>query len=267
MPEISYAIGLDLGQASDYSALCVVEREADGEARAAYTVRELHRWKLGTPYTRIVGDVAALAAKPPLPDSALVVDATGVGRAVVDLFRSAELPARLVPVTITGVMLAPRPQEGGAWHTPKKDLVGVMMTLIQAGRFHIVPTLKYAKVLGREIQEFRVRVTAAGNETFEPLRARDHDDCVLSVALACWYCERGHPAQIHVLDPQGPGTPPAGQLPGVAMWEGGPTHEEYAAELEKLKQRPPQFGVPDDLDPWGEWRRREPPATWTESWT
>jgi hypothetical protein len=30
-------------------------------------------------------------------------------------------------------------------------------------------------------------MTAAGNETFESWRERDHDDLVLSVALACWH--------------------------------------------------------------------------------
>ena len=49
-----YLIGLDLGQARDYSALAVVERarepHPDGGGRlvSRYAVRHLRRWPLGT---------------------------------------------------------------------------------------------------------------------------------------------------------------------------------------------------------------------------
>jgi hypothetical protein len=72
-----FIVGLDLGQATDYTALAVVERTfktdpADPNWRISdYAVRHLHRWKLGTPYTVIVADLAALARRPPLPGSPL----------------------------------------------------------------------------------------------------------------------------------------------------------------------------------------------------
>jgi hypothetical protein len=190
-----YLIGLDLGQAQDYSALCVVERthgpDVNEPARAVnhYGVRHLHRWQLGTPYAAIVADVATLTARPPLPGAALVLDATGVGRAVVEMFRGANLPVKLVPATITAGHEAAR-TPGGGWSVPKKDLVAVMQTLVQFRRFHVAPALAEAAALGRELQQFRVKVTAAGNETFEAWRERDHDDLVLAVALACWFGER-----------------------------------------------------------------------------
>ncbi len=202
----TFTVGLDLGQAQDYSALCVVERSVvpepgTGRNVGYHAVRHLHRWKLGTPYTDIVEDVAELTARHPLPGSTLAVDATGVGRAVVDMFRVADLPVRMVPISITGVTNA-HPADRGAWFVPKKDLVAVIQTLIHGDRLYIVPELKDAKILGKEIRQFRVKVTTAGNETFEALRERDHDDMVLSVALACWYHERGGNRVIfHVLDP------------------------------------------------------------------
>ncbi len=202
----TFTVGLDLGQAQDYSALCVVERsvvEEQGTGRKVgyHAVRHLHRWKLGTPYTDIVQDVYELTQRHPLPGATLAVDATGVGRAVVDLFRVADLSVRLVPISITGVTNA-HPADRGAWFVPKKDLVAVIQTLIHGDRLYIVPELKDAKILGKEIRQFRVKVTAAGNETFEALRERDHDDMVLSVALACWYHERGGNRIIfHVMDP------------------------------------------------------------------
>ena len=40
--------------------------------------------------------------------------------------------------------------------------------------------------LARELETFQVKLTQAGNETFESWRERDHDDLVLAVALGCW---------------------------------------------------------------------------------
>jgi hypothetical protein len=36
------------------------------------------------------------------------------------------------------------------------------------------------------MNNFQVRITAAGNETFGPWRERAHDDLVFALALACW---------------------------------------------------------------------------------
>jgi hypothetical protein len=194
-----YIVGLDLGQAQDYSALCVVERtfETDpddpGRRQSAYGVRHLRRWQLGTPYTAVVADLADLAVRKPLPGSPLVVDATGVGRPVIELIRAADLPLWVSPVVIHGGHELGSGPDGSA-HVPKKDLVGVMQTLVQFRRFRISPALPDAKVLGRELQQFRVKVSLlTGTETFEAWREREHDDLVLSVALACWFGERHGP--------------------------------------------------------------------------
>jgi hypothetical protein len=45
------------------------------------------------------------------------------------------------------------------------------------------------ELLIKEFLAFRVKITAAANETFEAWRERDHDDMVLAVALACWLGE------------------------------------------------------------------------------
>ena len=102
-------------------------------AVSTYAVRDLRRWPLRTPYTRIVDDVSRLvgvdlpsgARRPdqsPLRRPALVVDATGVGAAVVDLFRAArnrgQLQANLLAVLITaGNSTSPGEY---AMHVPKK---------------------------------------------------------------------------------------------------------------------------------------------------
>ena len=87
-----YILGLDRGQASDYSALCVLEKNEgpvgpDGKATGVYGCPGLKRWQLGTAYPTIVAELAPLVEKPPLGGAHLVLGATVVGRPVVDLFR------------------------------------------------------------------------------------------------------------------------------------------------------------------------------------
>src|SRR5262249_40339126 len=188
-----HVVGLDLGQVSDYSALAVVEvTEAADPAREGrrvrhHAVRHLQRWQLGTPYTDIVEEAGALLGR--LPGAATVVDATGVGRAVVDLFRKANLP-RLVSVTITGGDTVRH--DARRWHVAKKQLVSVVQAALQTRRLKVAPGLREARTLQQELSTFKVKVNlATANESFEAWRERDHDDLVLAVALAVWHGEKG----------------------------------------------------------------------------
>lgn len=182
-----HVIGLDLGCQADYSALSAVEASDAAEPR--YAVTHLHRWPLGTRYTQVVDDARRLCATPPLSSPALVVDGTGVGAAVCDLFSQANLPGRVIPVVITAGSRATA-DEAGRLMVPKRELVGVLQVLLQSRRLVVAKGLALAETLGRELANFRVKVTAAGNETMESWRERDHDDLVLSVALACWVAEQ-----------------------------------------------------------------------------
>jgi hypothetical protein len=194
-----YIIGLDLGQGQEFTALSVVERtkrpDLTGGSVRHYAVLHLLRWPLGTPYTTIIDDLAQMLARQPLAasldGSTLVVDATACGAPIVAMIRKAELPVKIIPATIQGghaVSFLP----GGGRSVPKKDLVGTMQALLQADRFKIAPALPDAALLGRELQHFRVKVQLTnGNETYDNWREREHDDLVLSVALACWYGEHG----------------------------------------------------------------------------
>src|SRR5262245_46095658 len=76
----------------------------------------------------------------------------------------------------------------GAWHVAKKELVGVLQDLMQTNRLKVASSLPDARTLIRELLTFKVKITTAGNETFEAWRERDHDDLGLAVAL--WYAEK-----------------------------------------------------------------------------
>lgn len=185
----TYILGLDLGQTQDFTALAVVERHAPAQAGAKpeYALRHLRRFPLGTAYTDIVPAVAALRISEPLRQAPLVVDQTGVGRAVVDMLR--QTASGVLAVTITGGQAVTRADDG-SYHVPKKELITALQVVMQGRRLQIARSLPDAATLVRELQQFQVKLTAAANETFGVWRDGQHDDLVLAVALACWWSER-----------------------------------------------------------------------------
>jgi len=208
-----FIIGLDLGQARDYTALCVVERvmpppvppvrveigygyheewPAPDTRMAAYHVRHLERPPLGTKYPVVVARVGEMLATPALAaDTPLVIDKTGVGTAVVDMFAAAGM--RPWAVTITGGDEVIR---DGRYHVkvPKRELVGNLVMLFQSGRLKIADGLPDGPTLVNELVNFKVKVNlATGHDSYEAWRESVHDDLVLAVALACWHGENRPP--------------------------------------------------------------------------
>jgi hypothetical protein len=188
-----HVIGLDLGQSSDPSALVVVEDSLswlspDEGFVSYYAVRHARRWPLKTKYPEIVADVAAVVRSPKVRDPLLVIDGTGVGAAVGDMFADADLgDAAIRRVVITAGHRAHR-DEAGVWMVPKKALVSVLQVLLQSKRLAIAK-VPDREVLVRELMNFRVKISPAMNELYGAWREGQHDDLVLATALACWAAE------------------------------------------------------------------------------
>jgi hypothetical protein len=188
----NFLIGLDLGQAQDYTALAIVERfqtESSDEfgfvqhGQATYQVRWLERAR-GTPYPQIVTRVWEVLRK--VKDAELVVDQTGVGAPVVDMFKQAGLePA--------GILIhggARVSHEETTWGVPKRDLAAVLQVLLQNGRLKVASELELADVLIREMLNFKVKIDPlTAHDSYSAWREAEHDDLVFAVALACWYGE------------------------------------------------------------------------------
>jgi hypothetical protein len=190
--EEEYFVGLDLGQAQDYTAIALLERpHADEDAPLIYKLRHLERPKLGTPYPAVVERVQEIVSK--LENVVLIVDATGCGAPVVDLFKQADLNP--IAVQIHGGDTATH--EGNNWRVPKRDLVGVLQILLQTGRLKIAGKLKLAPTLQAEMQNFKVKINPeTAHDSYSAWRESGHDDLVLAVALAAWYGEREPPRRI-----------------------------------------------------------------------
>jgi hypothetical protein len=206
-----YFSGLDLAQARDHAALAVLERSAvpdparHGATLPSFAVRHLRRFPLGTGYPQLIESLAATFARPPLAGSALAVDRTGVGRPVVEMLRQAGIRAAIRPVTITAGHQA-TPARGGGSNVPKRELISTLQVLIQSRRLKIAGALPEAPRLVRELERFRVKVTASANETFEAEREGDHDDLVMAIALAAWAGQRPQAGAL--------GAGPSGRLSG-----------------------------------------------------
>lgn len=221
----AYCIGLDLGQKNDYTALTVLRQRAvptgafttmrsDHGYVEQVAVTESHydmihadRWR-GRPYHEVPGIVKDLypalrqavrdeiAADPDwsdrMPDrnvpTNLIVDGTGVGIAVVDTLRKAGLGC--VSVTIHGGDAVSR--DGNEYRIPKRELVAVLQVLLQMRRLGISNQIPLAEVITRELENFRAKITLTGHDTYgagADWRDGNHDDLVLSVAMAAWYGE------------------------------------------------------------------------------
>lgn len=175
-----FVVGLDLGQSNDFSAIAAVERLPNG-----YAVPLLARTR-GRPYPEIVGRVADLMAMPPLAGQAeLVIDGTGIGRPVLDIFRASGLDPRTI--TITGGAKA----QGSLRHArvPRRDLINSVLLAMQAGHIVIAQDQTHAATLAHELAELRLKVTASGHDRYEP-RKGGHDDMIVALGMAVWTLER-----------------------------------------------------------------------------
>ena len=206
---MTYYVGLDLGQANDYTAIAVLEEAKLGKrGESPLHVRHLERPPLGTYYPEQVARVKELVSSPELSEERihpwsrevvrsfpeLVVDATGVGRPVVDMLRKEGLS--FSPVLITGGDI--EHHEHGYWRVPKRNLVSSVQVALQSGQLKIAEDLELAETLRKELLNFRVKVNiSTAHDSYEAWREGDHDDLVLAVALACWRTRKRRGATVY----------------------------------------------------------------------
>jgi len=195
----SCTIGLDLGQAQDPTAAVVVEKAGD-----LYTAKYIVRYPLGTSYPAIVKDIDALRKHPDLQgsgdpvkyaagysgpglDPILIVDRTGVGRAVADMIREV-IPWHLTEfVTLTTGKSETRTDRND-WNVGKINVIAAAQAVLASDRLIIPPSLPHAELLKKELRDYHVKITDAAHETFAA-RQGSHDDILIGLALALWWPE------------------------------------------------------------------------------
>src|SRR5829696_1074528 len=119
-----FHVGLDLGQASDYPAIAEVQEEGDD-----LHVRHLQRFR-HTLYPDVANRVESLLDSPQLKGKAeLVIDTTGVGPAVTDIFSKRGRTFRAVKIHAGDVESC----EEGTYRVPKRNLVSSLQAALQTG--------------------------------------------------------------------------------------------------------------------------------------
>ena len=208
----SFTVGLDVGKVKDPAALCVLERRrvftpgphasqapAHGATELSYRIRHLERLPLGTSYPALADRVAQMAERlrvTLLPGAELadvVVDVTGVGRAVLDLLRDRGLGCTVVGVNFTGGQRVSAAADA-VWNVPKRDLVSELVVLFQTRQLLIAEQLKEAPVLVNELVNFRQFLGESGQVSYANDGAEaKHDDYVTAAALCAWRSRRRAP--------------------------------------------------------------------------
>lgn len=203
--------GLDLGQRQDPAALAILQRtqEPTGpfdhatweiERRLHFRLCHTERLALGTPYiesvSRIWRQLDKLSAPLPgihsyagsVPLRTLVVDASRLGRPVVELIRKAAAGraasavtihaaapslVAIAPVTITASGAA-RMEASGEEFVSRRDLITNLRILLEKRWLRISARIHDRQALLKELVEVQDR---SGSH---------HDDLVRATALACW---------------------------------------------------------------------------------
>jgi hypothetical protein len=156
------------------------------QSMARVDVLHLERLPLKLAYPEQVARIAAIMRRAPIANSGaeLVVDQTGVGRPVIDMFRRAGL--RPIGVTITAGDKESRvPGVYPEWRVSKLQLVSRLQALLNFGELKIAKGLSEARAFVTELQDFRATISESGYTRFGA-REGQHDDLVLSVAIGAW---------------------------------------------------------------------------------
>jgi hypothetical protein len=220
-----WIVSVDLGQSIDPTAVAVLEVVTRGAVRDAYwdappemrpqlwepprewykqyprelvlqhpetaariAVRHLNRLPLRMSYPDQVAHVAKLLKLPPLDrvHPELIVDATGVGRPVVELLERAGLHP--ISCTITAGNSEAKGRNSRDWHVAKLLLVSRLQSVLHERVLNIA-NVPDAETLANELQDFRGIFSETGYARFGA-REGAHDDLVLAVAIGVWWACR-----------------------------------------------------------------------------
>ena len=175
-----FTVGVDLGQSFDPTAVAVVRKLQGTSDAPIFQIGHLERLPLHTNYGAVVNHVGHLIQRLRAP-AELVIDYTGVGRPVFDMFQI----AGLAPIGVSIVAGDALTSEPPIYRVPKLMLISRVQALLHGGRLKIHKGLAEAAALVSEMQSFQASVSDHGYWRFGA-RSGKHDDLVLAVAIALW---------------------------------------------------------------------------------
>jgi len=171
-------IGVDIGQAQDYTAIALLRPAMVGLVREYHCIW-IERLPLGTSYIEVIRRVDRHRQKVG-GGSMIVIDATGVGRPIVEQARREIKGTQIHGLTITGG------QAGHGWNVPKRALITNLQIMLQTKTLKIAAGMVFTSTIEDELIAYQVRVSTSGHESYEPWRESEHDDLVLALSIAGW---------------------------------------------------------------------------------
>ena len=205
-----FILGISMGAGSQPTAISVLEQEVLKTERLAaeggpLQLRYLERVPSEENYLKIVERVGTLLEKSEIKDGEkcgetdVVLDVTGSGRAVVELFERAEI--KPIMVTITGAGTTEDQVHFQDWRLPKVELIGLLRVAFEAGdRIKMAKKLELRQALIDELRGFKMRPPRIDQNDPELWREAEFDDLVFAVGLACWRASRNVPTPKAVWD-------------------------------------------------------------------
>ncbi len=201
-----FTIGLDLGQRNDPSAVVMVEQRRHPYRQGndpVLRVRMAERIPLGTGFGEVaqmmrhVVQVANREAWQVGVRSAckLVIDATGLGRPVVEMVKDAVTGltpgCSIIAVTITsGDKQHYRSGEGSSMNVPKQDLIAELQLALDSQELKSAARMREAGTLTRELLDMRMHQRQTRYVRYGADGTGQHDDLVIALALAVWRARR-----------------------------------------------------------------------------
>jgi hypothetical protein len=182
-----------------------MDTSPNGDEERHLFLRHLERYPLHTRYPKIAKKVAERMADPELITAIrypwdpseyveyiypeLVIDVTGVGTPVTNLFKKHGLKFRKVTVTGEGGSGI----ADGSYQVSKKDLIASLEVPFHTDRLHVAEGLQLWEDLRKELLNYRRKISLKkkGSDPLEYWREGAHDDLLLATALASWWAERG----------------------------------------------------------------------------
>ncbi len=177
--------GLDIGQANDFTALAILQ-----PVDTTYHLRVLQRVR-DKPYPAIVAGLQKQFSVPEFRNTALAIDATGVGKPLVDYAREYLPPLNgILGVTITGGQTITSSEQLSV-NLPKHILIHTGKLVLEQRRLKNLGAFgELADVLEKELSAYQVSITQHHHETYAgDQRQGTHDDLVFALCLAIWLAE------------------------------------------------------------------------------
>ncbi len=194
-----FIIGVSLGIGIQPTAIAVVEQIIDSGGNwlaktRALELRHLERLPAQTSYPDTVERVATLLSSPEIDEgegcgeASVVLDVTGSGRAILELFKRSNI--RVVTVSIVGAGVREEQVEFDDWRLPKVELVGTLRVAYETERLRMAKSLELVPDLLNELREFKMRPPRIDPNDPESWRENEFDDLIFAVGLAAWRASR-----------------------------------------------------------------------------